>query len=520
MISELLKNLSILKKFLFINSIFFTIIGLFTFIYLKNVQPNLIKKKSSNHIEVINNTIDNLIRLDVKFVEEDIRKFLFSTRFLFQNLDRVIFFDEKLNLVGDTDTLDLDPRSFSKRLDTVELEILNDKKTKEITEKKNINIGKKNAVSLKDILFNYAGSKNFGIPFTFTQEEFNKFKLTTIKNVMLNEKNIGYLAITENANDIKAAIDERKTFVIRTAIAVGIVIFIFSFVLNRYFLKPIKNLVSYTKTIKDKNPKTTSIDRLKLRNDELGLLSNSLDDMTSELQKRISHAENFSTDLVHEIRNPLASLKSASEILHDTNDINQRAKLINILSHDVQRIERLITDYSQMLKDEVALSKEKIKKLDIEPIMKSVVDDFNNIYGFKKGIKISYENDKKEKYYINGIENRIEQIIANLLDNAISFSEDNKEVIVKVLKSKNNEVVVNVLDEGLGFKEKDTNRIFKRFYSNRPDKFGEHSGLGLNIVKNLVDLHNATIKASNRTDQRGAKVEIIFPQAWSVLLIN
>ena len=98
MLNNLLKNLSILKKFLLINLIFFTIIGLFTFIYLKNVQPNLIKKKSSNHIEVINNTIDNLTRLEVKFVEEDIRRFLFSTRFLFQNLDRVIFFDNELNL--------------------------------------------------------------------------------------------------------------------------------------------------------------------------------------------------------------------------------------------------------------------------------------------------------------------------------------------------------------------------------------------------------------------------------------
>ena len=136
MFNNLLKNLSILKKFLFINLIFFTIIGLFTFIYLKNVQPNLIKKKSSNHIEVINNTVDNLIRLDVKFVEEDIRKFLFSTRFLFQNLDRVIFFDNKLNLIGDTDTLDLDPRSFQKRLDIIELEILDQKKLEEITEKK------------------------------------------------------------------------------------------------------------------------------------------------------------------------------------------------------------------------------------------------------------------------------------------------------------------------------------------------------------------------------------------------
>ncbi len=511
MLNYLIKNLSILKKFLFINFVFFTIIGLFTFLYLKNVQPNLIKKKSSNHIEVINNTIDNLIRLDVKFVEEDIRRFLFSTRFLFQNLDRVLFFDNKLNLIGDTDTLDLDPRSFSKRLDMVELEILNEKKTKEITEKKNIDIGKDNTVSLNDILFNYAASKNFGIPFTFTQDEFNKFKLTTIKNVMRDGENIGFLAISENANDIKAAIDERKSFIIRTAIAVGIVILIFSFVLNRYFLKPIKNLVSYTKTIKDKNTKTTNIEGLKLRNDELGLLSNSLDDMTLELQKRISHAENFSTDLVHEIRNPLASLKSASEILQDTNDINERIKLINILSHDVQRIERLITDYSQILKDEVALSKEKIKKINVEPIIKSVVDDFNNIYQLKRGIEISYVDDKKKEYFINGIENRIEQIIANLLENAISFSPNNKKVVVQVSKIEEDKIKISILDEGQGFKEKDMNKIFKRFYSNRPDKFGQHSGLGLNIVKNLVELHSGTIKASNRVDQKGAKLEVTFP---------
>ena len=234
--------------------------------------------------------------------------------------------------------------------------------------------------------------------------------------------------------------------------------------------------------------------------------------MTLELQKRITHAENFSTDLVHEIRNPLASLKSASEILHDTNDIDQRIKLIDILSHDVQRIERLITDYSQILKDEVALSKEKIKKLDIEPVIKSVVDDYNNLYKLKRGIKISYQNDGKNKYFINGIENRIEQIIANLLDNAISFSENNKDVSVKVSKLNDDKVKISILDQGQGFKEKDTNRIFKRFYSNRPDKFGQHSGLGLNIVKNLVDLHNGTIKASNRIDQRGASMEIIFPK--------
>ena len=328
---------------------------------------------------------------------------------------------------------------------------------------------------------------------------------------MRDGKNIGYLAITENANDIRAAIDERKTFIIRTAFAVGLVILIFSFVLNTYFLKPIKNLVSYTKTIRDKNLKIANIESLKLRNDELGLLSNSLDDMTLELQKRVSHAENFSTDLVHEIRNPLASLKSASEILQDATDIDQRAKLINILSHDVQRIERLITDYSQMLKDEVALSKEKIRKLDVEPIVKSVVDDFKSIYGAKRGIDIFYKNDGKNKYFINGIENRIEQIIANLLDNAISFSKDNSEIIVNVSKDTKN-IILDVLDQGQGFKEKNTDKIFRRFYSNRPDKFGQHSGLGLNIVKNLVDLHNGSIIASNRADQKGASMKIMFPK--------
>ena len=465
MFNYLLKNLSILKKFLFINLIFFSVIGLFTFLYLKNIQPNLIKNKSSNHIKIINNTVDNLDRLEIDFNEEDIRKFLFSTRFIFQSLDRVIFFDNQLNLVGDTDTLDLDPRSFSTRLDIVELEILNEEKSREITENKNINIGNDNLVSLQDILFNYAGSKNFGIPFTFTQQEFNNFKLTTIKNVFRDDVNIGYIAITENANDVRAAIDERKTFILRTAFAVGIVILIFSFVLNRYFLKPIQNLVNYTNKIKNKEHKKINIDNLKLRNDELGLLSKSLDDMTLELQKRISHAENFSTDLVHEIRNPLASLKSASEILNDTKDVDERLKLINILSHDVQRIERLITDYSQILKDEVALSKEKFKKIDLIPIIKSVVDDYNNIYQAKRGINISFLNDGNKSYVINGIENRIEQIIANLLDNAISFSDDNKNIDIRISKNLEKQIVINILDEGPGFKERDTSKIFQRFYN-------------------------------------------------------
>jgi len=508
MLSNFLKNISILKKFLFINLITFIVIGSFTIVYLKTIKPNLINKKTSNHIKIISNTTDHLKRLKINFTEDEIRKFLFSTRFLFQNLDRVVIFDKNFNLVGDTDTLDLDPRAFSKRLEVVEMDIIK-KKTK--FSESNQKTLKKKSTSLSNIITDYSKSSDFGKPFTFTEETYDQFLLITIKNVNDGKKNIGYLALSENANDIKAAIEERKNFIIRTAIVVTIVVLIFSYVLNRYFLKPIKNLVNYTNIVKAETKEKINIEFIKNRKDELGILSNSLDEMTNELNKRITTAENFSTDLVHEIRNPLASLKSASEIIAETDDKEQRDKLINIVSHDVERIERLITDYSQMLKDEAAISSEKMKKLDLMTITQSVVDDFNGIYNQKRGISIKLKSNGSKKLFILGIENRIEQILANLLENSISFSKDNQDIHVELYKDEKETINLKVVDEGEGFKEKDTTKIFKRFYSNRPEKFGEHSGLGLNIVKNLVELHSGKISASNNSDKKGAKIEISFP---------
>ncbi len=507
MFDSFIKKLSILKKFLFINLIIFFVIGSFTIVYLNTIKPNLINKKASNHIKIIDNTIDHIQRLKINFIEDDIRKFLFSTRFLFQNLDRVVIFDGDFNLVGDTDTLDLDPRAFSQRLDVIETDNLNETTKNYKNNKKTAN---KEKNYLNNILLKYSNSSNFGKPYTFTKETYDQFSLVTIKNVNKGKKNIGYLAITENANDIRAAIQERKNFIIRTAIVVTIVVLIFSYVLNRYFLKPIKNLVNYTNVIKDKSKDKVNIEFIKKRNDELGILSKSLDEMTKELNKRITNAENFSTDLVHEIRNPLASLKSASEIISETDNKEQRNKLIKIVSHDVERIERLITDYSQMLKDEVAISSEKMKKLDLSAITKSVVDDFNGIYNSKRGISINLKTNGSKELLILGIENRIEQIIANLLENSISFSKDNQNINVEINKEKNGIINLKVIDQGEGFKEKDTNKIFNRFYSNRPEKFGKHSGLGLNIVKNLVELHSGNIIATNNKD-KGAKIEINFP---------
>ena len=510
MFSSLIKNLSILKKFLFINLLIFIFIGTLTIIYLNYVQPNLIKKKTSLQIEVINNTINNLNRLNIEFEKNEVKKFLLSTRFLFQNLDRVIFFNESFEILADTDTLDLDPRSFSSRIEIVEFDLQNNQDKEKSTDEL-INSEKKS--EFEETLQEYSISDDYGKPVTFTNETYNKFKLSTIKNVLIDDENVGYILISQNANDVKTAINERKTFVIRTAILIAVVIFIFSLVLNRYFLKPIKNLVNYTENIKEKSKKKIDIKSLIKRNDELGTLSLSLDEMTNELQKRVNTAENFSTDLVHEIRNPLASLKSASELLEVTNSNPEKEKLTKILTHDVERIERLITDYSQMLKDEVAITRESMKILDLKKIADSVVDDFNAIYNSKRGINIDLQfKNSGEKFNIKGIENRIEQVLANLLENSISFSKDNQNIVVKLSQKKGGKISLSVIDEGIGFKEKNTDKIFKRFYSNRPDKFGEHSGLGLNIVKNLVDLHGGQVIASNNVNKKGAKVEIIFPK--------
>ena len=252
MFSSIIKNLSILKKFLFINLITFLFIGTLTIIYLNYVQPNLIKKKTSIHIEIINNTVQNLNRLNINFNKQDIKNFLFSKRFLFQSVDRVVFFDEDYQIIADTNTLDLDPRSFSQRIDIVEFDVPTNSNEASTQEEK---LNKKKKTELIERISDYALSTNFGKPFTITTESYQQFKLSTVKNLIINDSPSGYLMIVESANDIKTAINERKTFVIRTAIFVGIVIFIFSLVLNRYFLKPIQNLVNFTQNIKERSKK-------------------------------------------------------------------------------------------------------------------------------------------------------------------------------------------------------------------------------------------------------------------------
>ena len=504
------KQSSILKKYLLFNLLVFSILGLFTYIYLKAIQPNLVKQRTVNHLVIIKNTTDHLNRLKVQFDNKSIKNFLLSTRFLFQSLDRVQFYNIKGEIIGDTNILDLDQGVFTKSEIIVEENIDGIKKKKSKKIDTNIDdLNEKNETQIKNIIL----SKSINKSLVIEKKINNNFFVSTLNKVNIDNNQIGYIIVTEQANDILFAVEERKNFIIRTVLAIGLVIFIFSLFLNKYILNPIRFLVLFTEAIKSKADKPINMTKYFVRQDEIGILTKSIDEMTRELQKRTNRAETFSTDLAHEIRNPLASLKGASELLDKNDKQQEREKLLQIINHDVERIERLITDYSQMLKDEASLSREKMSKLDLSKVINNVAEEFrNNLLNQNKKIQIIIKYDVKKDYYILGIENRLEQVIANLLDNSISFSKESSSIIIEMNEqTKNYQLLVK--DEGPGFSEESTQKIFRRFYSNRPTKFGKHSGLGLNIVKNIVELHKGTISAINRSNSKGAQIEVLLPKS-------
>ena len=502
------KTASILKKFLLFNLSVFSVLGLFTLVYLKAIQPNLVKKRASNHYIIINNTVDHLKRLQVNFNAEDIKTFLLSTRFLFQSLDRVQFFSIKGELIGDTNILDLDQNVFT-RSDIIIEETI-DGKVKQKNNSREFSKEEENKDLIKETILNEYKNE----PITISRRNQNNFIVSTLSKVNFDNKEVGFIVVSEEANDILNAVKERKAFIIRTVLAVALVILIFSLFLNKYILKPIGLLVSFSEAIRKKSNQNIDIKNFFVREDEIGKLTKSIDEMTKELQKRTTRAETFSNDLAHEIRNPLASLKSASELLDKTTKKIESEKLLKIINHDVERIERLITDYSQMLKDEATWSREKMSKVDLIEIINNVVDDFKQDLknqNKKIEIKIKKKITSKDGNYILGIENRLEQVVANLLDNSISFSADDKKIEISIAETSDN-LVMLIEDEGPGFSETSPQKIFKRFYSNRPKSFGKHSGLGLNIVKNIVELHEGRISASNRLNKRGAQVQVLLPK--------
>ena len=276
---------------------------------------------------------------------------------------------------------------------------------------------------------------------------------------------------------------------------------------------PIIKLAKYADYITEN--KTVRLDKISdfpIYKDEIGDLSNSFSKMIKEIQIRVDHIANFGADVAHELKNPLTSLRSAAETLIKIKNKGDQEKLINIIQKDIERINRLISDISLSSKLDAELSRIKFKRININKLIETLIEVRRVSLGYKFKFKSKFKD-----LYIQGNENKIVQVLDNLIDNAFSFSPKKKPIEVE-LKLKNKKVYIIIEDQGKGFPENALPKVFNRFYTERPEteEFGKHSGLGLSISKQIIEAHNGEILVENRINAKnnvfGARVIIILDQ--------
>ena len=246
------------------------------------------------------------------------------------------------------------------------------------------------------------------------------------------------------------------------------------------------------------------------RNDEIGELSLALRDMTYALFNRMDTIERFAADVAHEIKNPLTSLRSAVETVSRIKDEDNRKKLMDIIQHDVQRLDRLISDISSASRLDAELSRDEMGKVELSPLMYRLRDAYKK--PLKRGdndrdgddTKIILDLPEETGLAVKGNTDRLAQVFGNLLSNALSFSPEDGRVVVRVTVQ-NDTVMVQVDDQGPGIPENKLQTVFERFYTERPqhEGYGNHSGLGLSISRQIVEAHGGQIWAENLRDEAG-----------------
>jgi two-component system sensor histidine kinase ChvG len=235
--------------------------------------------------------------------------------------------------------------------------------------------------------------------------------------------------------------------------------------------------------------------------------------MTSSLYNRIEAIERFAADVAHELKNPLTSLRSAVETLPRAKKAEDRERLNAIIQHDVRRLDRLISDISNASRLDAELARETSEPVDVLKLTEATVAIQHDLASPHKVNVVLEKRAQKFAPTTLGHDSRLAQVVNNLIDNAVSFSPEGGTVTVAV-ETTEDKIITTVTDEGPGIRG-DISRIFQRFYTDRPDgeHFGDHSGLGLAISKQIIDAHRGTIVAANRTDRSGAVFTVTLPRA-------
>ncbi|MCF6272143.1 MAG: sensor histidine kinase [Rhodobacteraceae bacterium] len=326
---------------------------------------------------------------------------------------------------------------------------------------------------------------------------------------------VGAILISTRQGEVDAIIRDAREQILQIFLLATLTSIILSMVLATSIARPLRRLSAAALQTKDEaggqlHLALVNIPDLTARPDEIGDLSRSMRNMTEALLQRIDENKSFAADVAHEIKNPLTSLRSAVETLDYVQDEDSRKSLLGVIQNDVERLDRLVTDISNASRLEADLVRDTWESVDLAGLLDAIAKNFRarRSFGMREINLVVHSDDS----IVNGLQSRLEQVFSNLIANALSFVAEDGVVDIGISDFDPDHVLIEVRDNGPGIPEKNLEDIFSRFYSERPaEQFGEHSGLGLAISKQIVEAHGGTIIAGNSEDG-GAVLQVILPR--------
>ena len=337
---------------------------------------------------------------------------------------------------------------------------------------------------------------------------------TFMISAAVNVKDGTRLLGTENARDITRIVRAerfRLGMVLAAAVLASVLLSLF---LARTIVQPLQRLARAAVRVRLGRAREVTVPRLPDRRDEIGMLARALSDMSHALRQRIDATDAFAADVSHELKNPIASLRSALDALDRVDKPELRAQLMAIAQDDVRRLDRLVTDIAEASRIDAQLSRTRFEPIDLGLLIEKMVVA-REARGVGRGVRLAFARPRKNVAVVLGEEQRIIRVLDNLIDNAVSFSPEGGLVQI-VATVADNEVLVSVEDQGPGVPESEREHVFRRFHSVRPENeaFGKHSGLGLAIARSIVEGHQGKISIADRQDaQSGACFIMRLPMA-------
>lgn len=310
----------------------------------------------------------------------------------------------------------------------------------------------------------------------------------------------GALMLSTQGDDIDQMVTAERLAILKVGGVASAVMIVLSLLLASTIAGPVRRLADGAERVRRRIQTRVEIPDFTRRRDEIGHLSGALRDMTNALYSRIEAIEMFAADVAHELKNPLTSLRSAVETLPLARNETSRARLLEVIEHDVKRLDRLISDISDASRLDAELQRQDMAPVDLRRLLMTLTTVANETrLGHDVGVEVRFEGrGPTDTFSVPGHDSRLGQVISNLLSNAQSFSAAGGKVRI-VCRRVRSEIEITIDDDGPGIGEDALERIFERFYTDRPHQgFGQNSGLGLSISKQIIEAHGGRIWAENR----------------------